>query len=323
MPYTEMIWCKAFYFQIINNIQNEYISVMKQIELLPTFSLSQLVYGVWRWDEKTQSEKDISTLIDTCLSLGIDSFDHADIYNDYANEAFFGKLLKDNPSKRHQIKIITKCGIQLLSQKKPLTKVKHYDYSKDHITSSVEQSLTNLNTDYIDLLLLHRPSPLLNADVVAQTLSSLVLSGKVKHIGVSNFTPAQFQLLQSRLDIPLITNQIELNFNQLQPLIDGSIDFLYERKIKPMIWSPLGGGSIFEYGKVALNKPFQLLGAKYQVGADVLSLAWLLKHPAQLIPVIGTVKTERIISAVKACSIDLELQEWFQLYEAAMGNEVP
>jgi predicted oxidoreductase len=231
--------------------------------------------------------------------------------------------LKENPSKRHQIKIITKCGIQLLSQKKPLTKVKHYDYSKDHITSSVEQSLTNLKTDYIDLLLLHRPSPLLNADVVAQTLSSLVLSGKVKHIGVSNFTPAQFQLLQSRLDIPLITNQIELNFNQLQPLIDGSIDFLYERKIKPMIWSPLGGGSIFEHGKVALNKPFQLLGAKYQVGADVLSLAWLLKHPAQLIPVIGTVKTERIISAVKACSIDLELQEWFQLYEAAMGNEVP
>lgn len=323
MPCTEIIWCKAFYFQIINNIQNEYISVMKQIELLPTFSLSQLVYGVWRWDEKTQSEKDISTLLDTCLSLGIDSFDHADIYNDYANEAFFGKLLKDNPSKRHQIKIITKCGIQLLSQKKPLTKVKHYDYSKDHITSSVEQSLTNLNTDYIDLLLLHRPSPLLNADVVAQTLSSLVLSGKVKHIGVSNFTPAQFQLLQSRLDIPLITNQIELNFNQLQPLIDGSIDFLYERKIKPMIWSPLGGGSIFEHGKVALNKQFQLLGAKYQVGADVLSLAWLLKHPAQLIPVIGTVKTERIISAVKACSIDLELQEWFQLYEAAMGNEVP
>lgn len=296
---------------------------MKQIELLPTFSLSQLVYGVWRWDEKTQSEKDISTLIDTCLSLGIDSFDHADIYNDYANEAFFGRLLKENPSKRHQIKIITKCGIQLLSHKKPLTKVKHYDYSKDHITSSVEQSLTNLNTDYIDLLLLHRPSPLLNADVVAQTLYSLVLSGKVKHIGVSNFTPAQFQLLQSRLDIPLITNQIELNFNQLQPLIDGSIDFLYERKIKPMIWSPLGGGSIFEHGKVALNKQFELLGAKYQVGADVLSLAWLLKHPAQLIPVIGTVKTERIISAVKACSIDLELQEWFQLYEAAMGNEVP
>lgn len=296
---------------------------MKQIELLPTFSLSQLVYGVWRWDEKTQSEKDISTLIDTCLSLGIDSFDHADIYNNYANEAFFGRLLKENPSKRHQIKIITKCGIQLLCQKKPLTKVKHYDYSKDHITSSVEQSLTNLNTEYIDLLLLHRPSPLLNADVVAQTLSSLVLSGKVKHIGVSNFTPAQFQLLQSRLDIPLITNQIELNFNQLQPLIDGSIDFLYERKIKPMIWSPLGGGSIFEHGKVALNKQFELLGAKYQVGADVLSLAWLLKHPAQLIPVIGTVKTERIISAVKACSIDLELQEWFQLYEAAMGNEVP
>jgi predicted oxidoreductase len=305
------------------NKQNEYISVMKQIELLPTFSLSQLVYGVWRLDEKTQSEKEMSKLFDTCLSLGIDSFDHADIYNDYANEAFFGRLLKENPSKRQQIKIITKCGIQLLSQKKPLTKVKHYDYSKDHITSSVEKSLANLHTDYIDLLLLHRPSPLLNVDIVAETLSSFISSGKVRHIGVSNFTPAQFQLLQSRLDIPLITNQIELNFNQLQPLIDGSIDFLYQRKIKPMIWSPLGGGSIFENGNDNLNKQFQLLGTKYQVGVDVLSLAWLLKHPAQLIPVIGTVKTERIISAVKACAIDLELQEWFQLYEAALGNEVP
>ncbi|NBU35476.1 MAG: oxidoreductase [Bacteroidetes bacterium] len=297
---------------------------MKQCQLAPDFSLSQIVYGVWRWDEKNQTEKDISAIIETCLSLGIDSFDHADIYNDYGNEAFFGRVLKTNPGLRKQIKIVTKCGIQLLSQKKPLTKVKHYDYSREHITYSVENSLRHLNTDFLDVLLLHRPSPLLNPDEVAETLSDLVLTGKVRYIGVSNFTPQQFQLLQSRLDIPLITNQIELNLNHPFPLTDGSIDFLFKEKIKPMIWSPLGGGSIFnETGNALIRNKLQVLEDKYQVGADVLSLAWLLKHPAQLIPVIGTNQVERIQAAVKSTSLVMELQDWFSLYEAALGNEVP
>ena len=225
---------------------------------------------------------------------------------------------------RSQIKLISKCGIQLLSQKKPLTKVKHYDYSREHITYSVENSLRHLNTDFLDVLLLHRPSPLLNSEEVAETLSDLVKSGKVRHIGVSNFTPQQFQLLQSRLDIPLITNQIELNLNHPHPLTDGSIDFLYKEKIKPMIWSPLGGGSIFnETGNALIKNKLQVLEDKYQVGADVLCLAWLLKHPAQLIPVIGTNQVERIKAAVKSTSLALELQDWFSLYEAALGNEVP
>ncbi len=297
---------------------------MKQIELTPKFSLSQIVYGVWRWDENKQSLKDISHILDTCLSLGIDSFDHADLYNDYGNELFFGKLLKGNNALRSQIKLISKCGIQLLSQKKPLTKVKHYDYSREHIRYSVENSLRHLNTDFLDVLLLHRPSPLLNPDEVSETLSDLVKSGKVRHIGVSNFTPQQFQLLQSRLDIPLITNQIELNLNHPHPLTDGSIDFLYKEKIKPMIWSPLGGGSIFnETGNALIKNKLQVLEDKYQVGADVLCLAWLLKHPAQLIPVIGTNQVERIKAAVKSTSLALELQDWFSLYEAALGNEVP
>ena len=297
---------------------------MKQIELTPKFSLSQIVYGVWRWDENKQSLKDISHILDTCLSLGIDSFDHADLYNDYGNELFFGKLLNGNNALRSQIKLISKCGIQLLSQKKPLTKVKHYDYSREHITYSVENSLRHLNTDFLDVLLLHRPSPLLNPDEVAETLSDLVKSGKVRHIGVSNFTPQQFQLLQSRLDIPLITNQIELNLNHPFPLTDGSIDFLFKEKIKPMIWSPLGGGSIFnETGNALIRNKLQVLADKYQVGADVLCLAWLLKHPAQLIPVIGTNQVERIKTAVKSTSLALELQDWFSLYEASLGNEVP
>jgi predicted oxidoreductase len=298
---------------------------MKQIDLSPTFTLSEIVYGVWRWDENKQTLKDISHLLNTCLSMGIDSFDHADIYNDYSNELFFGKLLKGNSTLRSQIKIISKCGIQLLSQKRPSTIVKHYDYSREHIKNSTENSLRHLNTDYLDVLLLHRPSPLLNPDEVANTLSDLVHSGKVRHIGVSNFTPLQFQLLQSRLDIPLITNQIELNVNHPLPLTDGSIDFLYKEKIKPMIWSPLGGGSIFnETDKnIPLRRQLKLLEDKYQVGSDVLCLAWLLKHPAQLIPVIGTNQVERIEAAVKATDLVLALQDWFFLYEAALGNEVP
>lgn len=296
---------------------------MKQINLTDNFSLSQIVYGIWRWDEKTQTESEAQEVVEACLELGIDSFDHADIYNDYNNEAFFGKVMKQNPSLRSKLKIVTKCGIQLLSDKKPNTYVKHYDYSASHITTSVENSLKNLNTDYVDVLLFHRPSPLLDADEAAKALESLVASGKVKHVGVSNFTPAQFSLLQSRLSIPLVTNQIELNILHHAPLIDGSLDYLYEQKVKPMIWSPLAGGSIFKNPHLQLDEAFDKLGEKYDAGKDVLALAWLMKHPAQLIPVIGTNKIERIKAAASATQLDLELQDWFVLYETAMGNEIP
>lgn len=309
---------------------------MNQIALNNQLSLSQIVYGVWRWDEKTQSEKEIQHIIETCLELGIDTFDHADIYNDYSNEAFFGKLFQSGQttlsrptttglttSLRTQIKIITKCGIQLLSQKKPNTYVKHYDYSSAHIQYSVENSLKNLHTDYLDVLLLHRPSPLLNIHEVASTLEKLVQAGKVKHVGVSNFTPSQFSLLQSALKIPLITNQIELNLLHHNPLTDGTIDFLYERNIKPMIWSPLAGGKLFNNENTVLQNTLHQLNKKYNATTDALALAWLLKHPAALIPVIGTNKTDRIQVAAAATQIDLSLQDWFLLYEAALEKPVP
>lgn len=296
---------------------------MKQINLTDNLTLSQIVYGVWRWDDKTQSESEVQQVIETCLELGVDSFDHADIYNDYSNEAFFGRILGQNPSLRNKLKIVTKCGIQLLSDKKPNTYVKHYNYSPGHITTSVETSLKKLNTDYIDVLLFHRPSPLMDVDEAAKTLEGLVQSGKVKHVGVSNFTPAQFSLLQSRLSIPLVTNQVELSILHHAPLTDGSLDYLYEKKVKPMIWSPLAGGSLFKTPHLQLDEAFTKLGEQYNASKDVLALAWLLRHPAQLVPVIGTNKIERIKAAVSATNINLELQDWFVLYEAAMGDEVP
>lgn len=296
---------------------------MKQVNLTDNLSLSQIVYGVWRWDEKEQTESEAQETIEACLELGIDSFDHADIYNDYSNEAFFGKVLKQAPSLREKLKIVTKCSIQLLSDKKPNTYVKHYDYSTEHIQKSVDNSLKNLNTDYIDLLLFHRPSPLMDADEAAKALEILVNTGKVKHIGVSNFTPAQFNLLQSRLRFPLVTNQIELSLLHHSPLIDGSVDFMYERGIKPMIWSPLGGGRLFDGSHSMFSKAFEKLNSKYNTTTDVLALAWLLRHPAGLVPVIGTNKIERIKAAATAIDINLELQDWFVLYEAALGQEVP
>jgi len=293
---------------------------MKQIAISPQLSLSNITYGVWRWSEE-QTGRAQQEIVECCLEEGIDTFDHADLYNDYRNEALFGALLKNNPRLRASIKIVTKCGIQLLSTSRPETRVKHYDYSRTHLLYSVERSLRSLHTDYIDVLLLHRPSPLLNPDELATTLTELVASGKVRHIGVSNFTPAQFSLLQSRLSIPLCTNQIELNLLHPQPLTDGQVDFLYERNIRPMIWSPLAGGRIFR-GDAHLPGLHQMAEER-GLGQDVLALAWLLAHPAGFIPVLGSNKPERIRSAAMAVNLRLDPQDWFILYRDALGRDVP
>lgn len=279
---------------------------------------SRVVAGAWRWNDLTTDQ--ISNLINTALDNGITTFDHADIYGNYSCEELFGKALKRNAALRNKIELVTKFGIKLLSDKRPQHRIKHYDTSKTHAVQSVENSLHALNTDRIDVLLIHRPDPLMNPEEVAEAFTMLKQQGKVLHFGVSNFTTAQFELLQSYLSFPLVTNQIEISLYNHTALFDGVTDSLYKHRVRPMAWSPLGGGKFFENAQV--NTVLHQLGEKYQATSTQVLLAWLLKHPAGIFPVIGTTKAERIAESAKTVTLQLDLQDWFTLLKAATGQDV-
>lgn len=224
------------------------------------------------------------------------------------------------------MQIVTKCGIKLVSQKFPYHQLHCYDTSKAHIIKSAENSLRNLSTDYIDLLLIHRPDPFMNADETAEAFYILKKSGKVLHFGVSNFLPNQFNLLQSRLDFPLVTNQIEVSVLNTENFDNGNIDFLQEKKISPMVWSPFAGGRMFLENSEQANRVRNVLNEiahKYQVGIDTVAAAWLLAHPVNFIVVLGSGKVNRIKSALKGLEIKLTCEEWFKLWVASKGNDVP
>jgi predicted oxidoreductase len=292
---------------------------MKQIKIHPNGpSLSRIVVGVWRWH--TLSQTQIEALIQASLGEGITSFDHADIYGNYTCEEIFGNVLRKNPSLREKMQLITKCGIKLLSSQRSDHKIKHYDTSKDHIIWSVENSLKKLGTDRIDLLLLHRPDPLMNPMEIAEAFTSLKQQGKVLHIGVSNFTFTQVSMLQSYLSFPLVTNQIELSLFKNQNLFDGTVDTMMKHRMSPMAWSPLGGGKFFDEERI--NTSLQNLAAQYQCTSSQLLLAWLLKHPSTILPIAGTTKPERIEEAAKSMDIGLDKQHWFVMLKWVTGKDV-
>lgn len=274
--------------------------------------LSRIIAGAWRWHNV-----EVDRLIATSLNVGITSFDHADIYGDYENEKIFGTALKKVNASRQSIQLITKCGIMLMSSKFPRRTIKHYDTSKQHIISSVESSLKNFGTDYIDVLLIHRPDPMLNPEEVAETFGLLKQNGKVLHFGVSNFTAAQFEMLQSYLSFPLVTNQVELSLSKLDPLYDGTFDSLMKLRTSPMAWSPLGGGKLMD-----ANSPLWSKKSKYNATQTQLSLAWLLAHPAKIFPIIGTTQSERIVESSKAIDLKLEREDWFEILKVATGRDV-
>ncbi len=290
-----------------------------------SIELSQLAYGVWRLDADVKGSDPgrIGEKIDACLELGITTFDHADIYGGYACEALFGAVLKERPELRDRMEIVTKCDICLIDPARPGHQVKHYDTSAGHLAESVERSLLNLNTDRLDLLLLHRPDPLMHADETAEALTALHRDGKVMAFGVSNFTPAQTDLLRMRLDLPIVANQIELSPLHLDGFSDGTLDHCQQHGIQPMAWSPFAGGDLFtgEAGD-RVRRVLQSLAVKFESTVDAVALAWLLRHPTKPIPILGTNRIERIRSATACFDVDFSRQDWFAVYEAALGHEV-
>jgi len=276
-----------------------------------------MTWGVWGKNCTTQQ---MIELMNICLENGISSFDHADIYGGYTTEEAFGKAFGESQIDRKDIQLISKCGIQMLAEKRSNT-IKHYDYSKEYIIASAEQSLQHLQTDYLDLLLLHRPSPLMHADEIAEAVEKLKIDGKILDFGVSNFTPSQSDLIETKTKINY--NQIEFSVTHLEPMINGSLDHMQTNRITPMCWSPLGTVFRKDDGQSQrIRKTANELASKYEVTNDIILLAWILKHPAGILPVCGTSDKNRLASLMQAAAIEMELQDWFSLWTASTGNEV-
>lgn len=293
-------------------------------------SFSQLAWGAWRLRNSSdiKNTTDILALVHACLDAGISTFDHADVYGGYGCEAYFGDALAKAPELRSKMEIVTKCSVALVKDTRPDHRINHYNTTKAHILLSVENSLRNLATDYIDMLLIHRPDPLMIADEVAEAFNELHRMGKVRHFGVSNFTPSQFNLLQSRLDTPLATNQVECSVLELAPIFDGTFDQMQQKQTHPMIWSPLGGARLFNTKAdptVDRVRPvLERMRDKYNLpGIAEVAIAWLLRLPCQPVPVLGTMKAHRIADAAASCGIQFDRQDWFEILVAAQGHPVP
>ena len=289
--------------------------------------LSELVQGYWRLGDWGMTPQQRLTFLKQHIDLGITTVDHADIYGGYQCEHLFGEALALDPSVRDQIEIITKCDINLCTSDFPNRKINHYDTSKEHIVKSVNNSLSRLNISEIDVLLIHRLDVLMDADEVADTFNQLQKEGKVKHFGVSNFTPSHFDLLQSRLGKPLVTNQVEINPLNFEVAHDGTLDQLQMNRIKPMAWSCLAGGEIFSgQSEQAIRVRNVLEELKEEVGAksiDQVIYAWVRKLPSKPLPIIGSGKIERVQAAVDAMDINLTREQWYRVWVESKGHGVP
>jgi predicted oxidoreductase len=275
-------------------------------------------WGVW---DKNLTTSEMANMIHICQENKITTFDHADIYGGYTTEASFGKAFTESKIDRKKIQLISKCGIQHISENRP-NKIKHYDYSKDYIVWSVENSLKNLQTDYLDVLLLHRPSPLMQPDEIAEAIEKLKSEGKILDFGLSNFTPSQTDLIRSKTEVSY--NQIQFSATDFEAMLNGSLDHMQIHNIRPMAWNPLG--TVFREKTDQTRRLKTLLAelvGKYHVGSDTILLSWVLQHPAKIIPIAGTVNVSRIQQLHKAAEFKLEKEEWFAIWTESMGNKVP
>lgn len=285
--------------------------------------LSPIISGTMNWGvwDKNLTNKEMESTIQLCVENKITTFDHADIYGSYTTEADFGKAFKASKISREKLQLITKCGIQMIAESRK-NKIKHYDYSKEYIVWSVEESLKKLKTDYVDVFLLHRPSPLMQADEIAEAVEKLKSEGKIIDFGLSNFTSSQTELIRQKTEVSF--NQVQFSATNFEPMVDGSLDYMQTHDIRPMSWNPLGTVFREDTKKTRrLKKLLSTLVEKYHLGSDTLLLAWILKHPARIIPIAGTVNVARIQSLMKAVELDLDKEDWFAIWTESMGNDVP
>lgn len=297
---------------------------MTRTQLTDEIDVSRLIYGMWRLiDDGDDSPKTVQAKLEACLEQQITTMDQADIYGDYGSEAAFGKMLAQAPHLKDKIEIITKCDICLISDKHPDHRVKFYDTSAEYITAQVDNSLTLMGVEKIDVLLLHRPDLMMDHHDTGRALDRLVEDGKVGGIGVSNFKPWDISLLQSAMHTPICTNQIEISLSAHHAFTNGDIAFCQEHQVVPMAWSPLGGGTLMTGQNTELSQMLNDMATEFGTSPAAVAIAWLLAHPSGILPVMGSNNLERIAGFSDALSITLDRQSWYQLYTAALGHEVP
>ena len=279
--------------------------------------VSEAIYGFWRWENLEQTPAKMEQIINLCLELGINTFDHADIYGDFTIEEHFGKIINNKSFKREDIVLFSKCGIR----KSKNGKVIYFDNSRNYIVKSVENSLKNLKTDYLDIFLLNQSDFLADPEQTAMALTEVVNSGKVKHIGVANFTAFQHKLLASYLTIPIVTNHIELNLMNISAIEDGRLDFIKQSFSKPLAWAPLAGGEILDgkEGKSAVLKTkLEAVGKKYEANVEQTAVAWLMQLGT--LPIIGSLSEARIKNAASASEIKLSREDWYDIYQTCLAS---
>ena len=296
---------------------------MERIELAQALSFSRLVYGMWRLaDDSDTSVKHVDAKINAALDQGITTFDQADIYGGYTAEAVMGAAMRANPSLRQRMEIVSKCDIVIDAGRHSGARVKHYNTTAAHINASVDASLAEMGIDEIDVLLVHRPDPFMDHHETGAALDALVDAGKVRAAGVSNFRPWDWSLLQSAMRHPLVTNQIELSLKHIAPFTNGDLAFHQQHGHVVMAWSPLGGGDLMTASN-ELTHRLDSIAKRSGVDRAAVATAFLLAHPAKITPVLGTNNLDRISSISAAETVQLDRQDWFSLYEAALGSEVP
>jgi predicted oxidoreductase len=300
---------------------------MQNVRLSDNLEISRFVHGMWKLAEWNLSQIELLKFIESVIDLGVNTFDHADFYGNYSCEQFFGNAISLNKTIRNKIKIVTKCGVKLMSDKFPERKIKYYDYTSNHIIQSVENSLKNLQVEHIDLLLLHRPAPFFNPEEVAKAFSQLKKSGKVSNFGVSNFKIIQFEMLNKYLDEKLITNQVEISPYSLEHFENGNMDYFLKENFSPMAWSPLASGKILTPKDEKGEKIYQVISEiaeELNVNSiDQIVFNWLLKHPATIVPVLGTGKIQHVKSALNSVDFEMSLEQWYQIYIAGLGKKLP